>query len=53
LRHDEAELVRRHYLQGERFDHVAQQLGLSKSWASRLHTRAIRRLSRRLRGADG
>lgn len=46
----EAELVRRHYLEGERFDHVAQDLGLSKSWASRLHTRAIGRLGKRLRG---
>ena len=47
---NEAELVRRHYLEGERFDHVAKELGLSKSWASRLHTRAIRRLSDALRG---
>ena len=46
---DEATLVRRHYLQGDRFDHVAEELGLSKSWASRLHTRAIGRLSKRLR----
>jgi RNA polymerase sigma factor for flagellar operon FliA len=46
---EEAELVRRHYLEGERFDHVAAELGLSKSWASRLHTRAIGRLSKRLR----
>lgn len=45
----EAELVRRHYMDGERFDQVALDLGLSKSWASRLHTRAIARLSRRLR----
>src|SRR6185369_4846690 len=48
---DEATLVRRHYLEGERFDHVAQSLGLSKSWASRLHTRAMQRLSKRLRGS--
>ncbi len=47
---EEAELVRRHYLEGERFDRVAQELGLSKSWASRLHTRAMGRLSKRLRG---
>jgi len=47
---EEAELVRRHYLEGERFDHVATDLGLSKSWASRLHTRAIGRLTKRLRG---
>lgn len=49
LPEDEAVLVRRHYLEGERFDHVAQSLGLSKSWASRLHTRAMQRLARRLR----
>ena len=49
LPEEEAVLVRRHYLDGERFDHVAQSLGLSKSWASRLHTRAMARLSKRLR----
>lgn len=43
----EAELVRRHYLEGERFAHVAAELGLSKSWASRLHTRALERLRKR------
>lgn len=48
---DEATLVRRHYLEGERFDHVAQTLGLSKSWASRLHTRAMQRLAKRFREA--
>jgi RNA polymerase sigma factor for flagellar operon FliA len=48
---EEAALVRRHYLEGERFDHVAQSLGLSKSWASRLHTRAMQRLAKRLRGS--
>lgn len=48
---EEAELVRRHYLEGERFDHVAADLGLSKSWASRLHTRAMGKLVKRLRGA--
>jgi len=51
LPHQEAELVRRHYLEGERFDVVAAELGLSKSWASRLHTRALMRLSKRLRAA--
>ncbi len=52
LPHEERELVRRHYLGGERFDVVAQELGLSKSWASRLHTRAMTRLGKRLRGTD-
>jgi RNA polymerase sigma factor for flagellar operon FliA len=49
LPQEEAALVRRHYLEGERFDHVAETLGLSKSWASRLHTRAMQRLAKRLR----
>jgi RNA polymerase sigma factor for flagellar operon FliA len=53
LPENEAALVRRHYLEGERFDHVAKELGLSKSWASRLHTRAIRRLSEALRDRGG
>jgi RNA polymerase sigma factor FliA len=51
LPEEEAALVRRHYLEGERFDHVAQSLGLSKSWASRLHTRAMQRLAKKLRGS--
>jgi RNA polymerase sigma factor for flagellar operon FliA len=45
----EAELVRRHYLEGDRFDEVAADLGLSKSWASRLHAKAIGRLAKRLK----
>ena len=48
---EEEQLVRRHYLEGERFDHVAQSLGLSKSWASRLHSRAMQRLAKRLRSS--
>jgi RNA polymerase sigma factor for flagellar operon FliA len=51
LPEEEATLVRRHYLEGERFDHVALSLGLSKSWASRLHTRAMQRLAKRLRSS--
>jgi RNA polymerase sigma factor for flagellar operon FliA len=49
LPEDERTLVRRHYLEGARFDQVAASLGLSKSWGSRLHTRAIARLTKRLR----
>ncbi|MGC4091942.1 MAG: sigma-70 family RNA polymerase sigma factor [Polyangiaceae bacterium] len=51
LPHEEAELVRRHYLGGERFDLVAAELGLSKSWASRLHHRAMGRLAKRLKNS--
>lgn len=49
----EGTLVRRHYLEGEQFDEVARDLGISKSWASRLHARAIHRLTKRLRGIAG
>lgn len=45
---EEAELVRRHYFDGDQFDRIAEQMGVSKSWASRLHTRAIKRLSKRV-----
>lgn len=50
---DERALVERHYLHGERFDHVSASLGLSKSWGSRLHTRAVGRLTKKLRGMAG
>lgn len=52
LPNEEAQLIRRHYFEGERFDRVAEELGLSKSWASRLHTRAVGRLSERFRELD-
>lgn len=48
----EDEIVRRHYFGGESLEAVGASLGLSKSWASRLHTRAIRRLTQRLRQAE-
>jgi RNA polymerase sigma factor for flagellar operon FliA len=48
----EAELIRRHYLEGERFDQVASSLGLSKSWTSRLHRRAIDRLAKRFKDVE-
>lgn len=50
---DERALVERHYLHGERFDHVSASLGLSKSWGSRLHTRAVARLTKKLKGMTG
>jgi RNA polymerase sigma factor for flagellar operon FliA len=50
LPEQERALVHRHYFEGERFDHVAAELGVSKSWASRMHTRAVARLTKRLGG---
>jgi len=47
----ERELVEGHYFGGGRFDHVAADLGISKSWASRLHARALDRLARDLSAA--
>ena len=40
----ERALLQGHYLQDRRFDEIAKDLGLSKSWASRLHTRALDKL---------
>jgi RNA polymerase sigma factor for flagellar operon FliA len=37
-------LIRGHYIEGRNFDELAAELGLSKSWASRLHTRALGRM---------
>jgi RNA polymerase sigma factor for flagellar operon FliA len=45
----ERALVERHYYGGEPFDAIARDLGISKSWASRLHAQAIARLGKVLR----
>ena len=45
----ERALLKGHYFDGERFVHVASDLGISKFAASRLHRRAIRSLRRALR----
>ena len=45
----ERTLVERHYFEGVTFEEAAAELGLSKSWASRLHTRAIGYVTRSLR----
>jgi RNA polymerase sigma factor for flagellar operon FliA len=44
LPEQERHLVRGHYIDGRNFDELAKELGLSKSWASRLHSRALGRL---------
>jgi RNA polymerase sigma factor FliA len=46
---DEAELIRRHYFHDEYMEDIAKDLGMSKAWASRLHAKAIARLSKALR----
>lgn len=37
----EAEVVRRFYFEGDPLDDIAKDLGVSKSWASRIHTKAL------------
>jgi RNA polymerase sigma factor for flagellar operon FliA len=49
---DEREIIRRYYYEGQRMEEIANALSMHKSWASRIHTRAIARLAKRLRGAD-
>ena len=49
LTEQEATLVKRHFLREERIEDVAADLGLSKSWGSRILSRGIEKLSRRLR----
>ena len=46
---DERALIEGHYLRGVPFDQISASLGLSKSWGSRLHSRAVRRLTEKLR----
>jgi len=46
----ERALVERHYFEGEPFDTIAKDLGISKSWASRVHAHAIERLGAALKG---
>lgn len=48
----ERALIDRHYFGGEPFDVIARDLGISKSWASRLHAQAIRALAGALHDAD-
>jgi RNA polymerase sigma factor for flagellar operon FliA len=45
----ERTLIERHYFGDETLDQAAASLGLSKSWGSRLHARAIDRIARELR----
>jgi RNA polymerase sigma factor for flagellar operon FliA len=45
----ERKLLIRHYFDGAPFIEAAAELGLSKSWASRLHTRALESLFEKLR----
>jgi RNA polymerase sigma factor for flagellar operon FliA len=49
----ERTLIERHYFADETLDAAAASLGLSKSWGSRLHARAIETIARELRKQGG
>jgi RNA polymerase sigma factor FliA len=40
----ERRMVQLYYFEGRQIDEVSREMGLSKSWGSRLHTRAVERL---------
>jgi RNA polymerase sigma factor for flagellar operon FliA len=42
-------IVERHYFEGQQLDEAARSIGLSKSWGSRLHARAIESITKELR----
>ena len=49
LPEQERHLVQRHYFDDVQLDEAAKEIGLSKSWGSRLHGRAIESITLRLR----
>ncbi|MFZ5893266.1 MAG: sigma-70 family RNA polymerase sigma factor [Myxococcota bacterium] len=46
---DEATLVRRYFLNGDRLDDIGRDLRIKKSWACRIQARALARLNRYMR----
>ncbi|MDB4937426.1 MAG: polymerase sigma factor for flagellar operon [Labilithrix sp.] len=45
----ERKLLERHYFEDVSFEETARELGLSKSWASRLHSRAIEAVAKAMK----
>lgn len=46
------DIIEQHYFAGERFDKIAERLGVSKSWLSRLHAQAIDKLADKMKDYD-
>ena len=46
---DEATLIRATYFEGDTLEEAGRKIGISKSWASRLHAKSLQRLARFLR----
>lgn len=51
LPEQERTLITRHYFEDVNLDEAGRELGLSKSWASRLHARGVEALARSLKRA--
>ncbi len=48
----ERRLIERHYFDEVTFDEAARELGLSKSWASRLHARAVQGIAESIKAKN-
>jgi RNA polymerase sigma factor for flagellar operon FliA len=48
---NERHLIERHYFEDVRLDEAAREIGVSKSWGSRLHLRAIEAITRHMKRA--
>jgi RNA polymerase sigma factor for flagellar operon FliA len=51
LPEQERHLIQKHYFEDARLDDASREIGLSKSWGSRLHSRAIESIARTLKRA--
>lgn len=49
---DDAEIIRMYYLEGYTLEQIATNMEISRSWACRLHGRAMERLAERLAAVD-
>ena len=49
LPEQERHLIQRHYFEDVRLDEASRELGLSKSWGSRIHSRAIASITQTLK----
>lgn len=47
----EDDVIRRFYVEGEKMDDIAEVHGCSRSWVSRIHSRALKRMGARLRSS--
>ena len=42
-------LLEKHYFEGKTLEQAGKDMGITKSWASRIHAQAVARLAKRLR----